>query len=533
MWAFENKGMKALFKNYGLFVIPLLLLPAALLTNLGVMTFIDDEAIRALVALEMDLSGNYITPTLHGAFYYNKPPLFNWILLLFFHLSCQFDELTARLPTVLALLGYGLTVFWVFRKQYNLQTGFLAAFTLITCGRILFWDSMLALIDITFSWVTFSLFFAVYYFFSRQRWWALFVVSYLLTAVGFLLKGLPAGVFQGITLLAYFSYRGSFKKLISLQHAAGIAVFALLIGAYYWVYLQYNDLDTVFATLFRESSKRTVVDHGLGRTILHLFTFPFEMVYHFMPWSLLAVYFLNRNAVRLVREDRFLEFLAVAFFSNILIYWSSPGIFPRYLLMFVPLVFGIALRLHEWHERRESWHFRFVQGAFLVLVIAIALGSWAPLFIERLSVVPYRTPVVLSLGLAMVGLLIWLLPKPERRLPGMVIALLLFRIGFNWFVIPDRNRHDYGDSCRESSKEVGRNYREEKMYVYRNTDMQPTNSFYLTRERGAIIPRRWGNYDKNALHLIDPVEYPKVSYEKVDKIYVRHGRVIFDLARLQ
>ncbi|MBK6947213.1 MAG: glycosyltransferase family 39 protein [Haliscomenobacter sp.] len=104
------------------------------------MTFIDDEAIRALVALEMDLSGNYITPTLHGAFYYNKPPLFNWILLLFFRLSGQFDELTARLPTVLALLGYGLTVFLGFRKQYSLRTGFLAAFTLITCGRILFWD---------------------------------------------------------------------------------------------------------------------------------------------------------------------------------------------------------------------------------------------------------------------------------------------------------------------------------------------------------------------------------------------------------
>lgn len=199
-----------------------------------------------------------------------------------------------------------------------------------------------------------------------------------------------------------------------------------------------------------------------------------------MPWSLLAVYFLNRNAVRLVREDRFLEFLAVAFFSNILIYWSSPGIFPRYLLMFVPLVFGIALRLHEWHERRESWHFRFVQGAFLVLVIAIALGSWAPLFIERLSVVPYRTPVVLSLGLAMVGLLIWLLPKPERRLPGMVIALLLFRIGFNWFVILTAIGTIMGIRAGKAQgswqKLSGR-----KMYVYRNTDMQPTNSFYLTR----------------------------------------------------
>ena len=39
-----------------------------------------DEAIRSLVALEMKLSGNLITPTLHGEYYYNKPPLYNWIL---------------------------------------------------------------------------------------------------------------------------------------------------------------------------------------------------------------------------------------------------------------------------------------------------------------------------------------------------------------------------------------------------------------------------------------------------------------------
>ena len=58
-------------------VILVLLLPA-LLINLGLLTLINDEAIRGLVALEMQISGNYITPTLNGAFYYNKPPLYNW-----------------------------------------------------------------------------------------------------------------------------------------------------------------------------------------------------------------------------------------------------------------------------------------------------------------------------------------------------------------------------------------------------------------------------------------------------------------------
>jgi len=92
--------MKDQQRNTLLYILGILLLFPALLINLGLLTFIDDEGIRSLVALEMKLSGNYITPTLHGAFYYNKPPLYNWILLLYFNLLGQINEFTVRIPTI-------------------------------------------------------------------------------------------------------------------------------------------------------------------------------------------------------------------------------------------------------------------------------------------------------------------------------------------------------------------------------------------------------------------------------------------------
>ncbi|MDX1665678.1 MAG: glycosyltransferase family 39 protein, partial [Saprospiraceae bacterium] len=152
-----------------LYVLAILLLPPALLINLGLLTFIDDEAIRSLVALEMKFSGNWITPTLHGEYYYKKPPLFNWILLLFFELSGRIDELTARLPTVACLLGYGATIYYFFRRHYDRKIAFLNAFVFITCGRVLFWDSMLALIDICFSWVVFTSFMYTYHLFEKGQ----------------------------------------------------------------------------------------------------------------------------------------------------------------------------------------------------------------------------------------------------------------------------------------------------------------------------------------------------------------------------
>ena len=130
----------------------------ALLINLGLMTNIDDESIRSLVAMEMLLSGNFVVPTLNGEVYLNKPPLFNWILLVWFKVFGNFEELTARFQTVLALLGYAATVVWSFKKPLGIHLALLSALCLITCGRVLFWDSLLSLIDITFSWVIFGLF---------------------------------------------------------------------------------------------------------------------------------------------------------------------------------------------------------------------------------------------------------------------------------------------------------------------------------------------------------------------------------------
>ena len=69
-------------KNNWIFylIIGLLLFPA-LLINIGVLPFIDDEAIRALVSMEMIFSGDYITPTIAGELYFKKPPVFNWLVV--------------------------------------------------------------------------------------------------------------------------------------------------------------------------------------------------------------------------------------------------------------------------------------------------------------------------------------------------------------------------------------------------------------------------------------------------------------------
>lgn len=524
---------KRITDNRLFLAILVLLIPASTI-NLGLLTFIDDEAIRALVALEMDLSGNWITPTLHGAYYYNKPPLFNWLLALFFP-WLDYTEFTPRFVNVLCLFGYTATIFALLRRELDTMQAFLVAFATFTCGRILFWDSMLGLIDICFSWVIFTNFYLIFYFSRKGEYLKLFLLSYALTAIAFLLKGLPAIVFQGITLVVYLISRRQWKLLFSPAHIAGGVLFLLLTGLYYAAYNQINPLETVFRTLVTESTKRTVVSFGIWETVLHFFSFPFEMLYHFVPWSLFSFFLIGKKTLTQVREHPLIAYFSLIFLSNILIYWTSPEVYPRYLLMLVPVYFTVLFHFENIHREANTAVFRYLVNGIGILLPVLSLVFVAPLFLERTHDTDFLLLKSLGLTLALVGIWYYGYHKHRQTTPWiyLILFLLVFRIGFNWFVLPDRNANDFGDLCRNSSLEVGGKFRDTPLFVYKETGMQPTNSYYLTRGRMAIIPVKSDGFSPGELYIIDPEMYGELDYEKVAEIRVRHGKLTYHIGYLK
>ena len=521
-----------MLRKYWLYILIGVLLLPAFLINLGLLPFIDDESIRALVAQEMDWSGNFVTPTLHGYYYYNKPPLWNWLLWCSFQLFGGAGEWSARLPTVLCLLAYGATIYAYSVRHFSRRQSFLNALLFLTCGRILLWDSMLALIDICFSWCMFVLFMEVYHRFRRQQWWQLFLITYTLTAIGFMLKGLPAVAFQGITLLTWFAYQRRFWRLFSLPHIAGGLLFLVLVGSYYLAYHQYNSLYEVFPTLLSESSKRTVVQYGIGETILHIVQFPFEMIYHFLPWSLLVIYFFRGGVLQKIRQNDFIVYCLLLFLANIVLYWTSPEVYPRYLLMHAPLIFTVYLYLHQWHRQERSWQYLTLRILFFVVMVAVTLGALYPAFAELPTAVPQPAVKALLLFVPLLGLCYayWQRQSPKWLL--FAAAFLLFRIGFNWFVLPDRNSDDVVTMVREMSTEVGERLRAKPAYVYAYTLMEPTNSFYLENAYDGIIPRKLADYRTDEYYIVNLAQYPLPAYTVVDSFYARHERHMYYVVTL-
>ncbi len=507
-------------------------LVVVLVSHLGFMPLdTGDEARRALVSLEMMLSGDYITPTLHGERYFNKPPLYNWLIISSYRLFGNYSSFALRFPMLVSLLVLGLMLFVIIRRYINQTVAWAAALMTLTNGRVLLYDSMLGLIEITFSLVTYAAMMLVYYYDQKRNYWLLYLTTYVLTAIGFLLKGLPPLAFQGITLAGWFIYTRRPRLLFHPAHFVGIGLFLIITGSYYGVYFSRNAIpyEDVAGVLLRESTKRTGLHLGLGATLLHLITFPFELIYHFAPYTLLLVLLIRRGIWAILKRNSFVVFNALTFSLTVLVYWFSPQVYGRYLIGLIPLLFTVLAYLYYEHtDLTNRWRW-WMERIWLATTIVVAVGVWTALFYPTTSVLPgvfWKTAFVSGLLLS----LAWLMIHPTPNRLGLTIAaFIVIRLGFNWLVLPGRasKREFY----KETATQAARLTLEHPLYGYKTTvgDGPATDisSFHITAVRGQIL-RKTDKKIPNAFYIGDSVSLANEQYKSVGQLVLfdRHPATI-------
>ena len=488
----------------------------ALLINLGLLTYINDEAIRALVTLEMDYSGNFIVPTVNGSYYYSKPPLYNWLMHLSFTFFGRADEFTSRFPTIICLILFCYTIYRVNKPHFkSIKYPILIALFFLTCGRIIFWDSFRGLIDIGFSWVIYSMFIIVYHFGTKRKYWHMYILAYSLGAIAYLLKGLPAFIFIGFTLSAYHYVDKSLKKIISLPHIIGGLVMVAILGGYYSLYDVYNESTSVVPGLLDQSTQRTPLRHGLWKTIKHIFSYPFENIFHFLPWSVLGVMFLRKNIWQIIKSNRYIHYVAVCFIANVIVYWISPGTYPRYILMLIPLIFTVLIYLYS--IEGEGWRLILLRRLYQLVIIAVPFIALTVIGLDEVPQIEGWKWKVSLLLVALVSLSIIYFKDPPYRPFFIVMLVLILRVGFNWFVMPIRQANDYGTLAKNQAIEIGKKYKSEKLGIYKNGKLDHTGSFYIATQREAITYRNSEISDEDLYLIIDTSRHDiPENYEVVD-----------------
>lgn len=526
---FFQQKPKRLYLLFFILTIP------ALFYNLGLLPLTADEPTRANVALEFILSDNFIVPTINGEFYYKKPPFYNWILSSLFLITDNFSEWIIRLPSVIPLLFYGLSIFYFFKKYVNQNIAFLAAALMIVNGRMLIYSSFLGHIDVFYSWITFLSFIVIYEQEQKKNWIKLFVFSYFLAAIAFMCKALPTVVFQGISLVVYLFFKKEFKRLFSWQHLTGLAVFFVLVGGYFLAYHQFNSLENFFTTIWTESSQRTVLEKAWYTSIVHFFTFPFETFAHIFPWTILVIFCWKKSFINHIKNNSFLNFSTIILLANSIPYWLSPETLPRYLFMLYPFLFlllsyGYFSFKDEMPKRNAFWY-----GFMLIFSIGLMLACFVPPFIDLLKNLPFLYIKIAILVLPF-GFLIYLFLRiKNHRTVIFACVLLLGRLAFDFFVLEYRFQEGNLTKYKNQALEISQLTKNEPLTLFNSTPLSHDMTFYIEESRKEIlkinsklIPNEYKIVSKDFLKN----KKPHVVYESIYTFQVRWKNTELELVKI-
>ncbi len=187
------------------------------------------EAMYAQIPREMLAAGSWLTPTLNGVHYLDKPHLIYWLGLLSYKLLGVSDW-AARVPTLAITVGEVWLTYLIGRRLVGQLAAWLGGFILLTCIGFF----VLHLQILTDHPITLSLLGALYGLLRWQeqprfRWTALFFLSLV---AGFLSKGFIGVVFP-VLIGGLYAWRLRDRRLLGLFCSrAGLTLMLILLAAW-------------------------------------------------------------------------------------------------------------------------------------------------------------------------------------------------------------------------------------------------------------------------------------------------------------
>jgi 4-amino-4-deoxy-L-arabinose transferase-like glycosyltransferase len=401
-----------------------------LLLALAVLTFgIGDYALYepheghfAGVAREMLLRGDWVTPTLNGSPYLNKPPLLYWLLAMSQGLFGM-TEFAARLPVALAGWG-GVIIVWKWaRELWHPMAGRLAAGLLsLSVGWFIFTHQIL--IDLPLG----SLLIALNYCLWRLAWepqnWRYRLGFSGLMGCCFLLKGPIGPIYLLIACIGLTIQRRNWSLFSKFRLPLGLGIMAAIVLPWvilveqanpgFWHYFLINE------HLKRAADVRFPPDYTVSKTTIAgylgmaaVWAMPLTLL---LPVTAIATWHTwQQGASRAAaladrRRSEGILLLVIASLCPLLLFLPLSSRLIYYSLpMLPPLAILTAGGVWQW---RQHWQLqRMVWGLWLMALGAavIALAGWVPQFKPLLppefrggAITQVLTTIALAIGSSLV-----------------------------------------------------------------------------------------------------------------------------------
>lgn len=354
---------------------------ALYLPALGTRELQGEEARRVLPGRTMLQTGDWMVPRSAGRIYNRKPPLINWVTAAAIRLTGRMDEWTVRLPSALAVLALALCMLLAGRVWMSHDTAFLAACACLTNIGFLEKGRLAEIEALYFSLFGMALmvWLAAWW---RERGWLAWLGSMLLLGLGFLAKG-PVHVWYFYAVAGGVLWaEGRLRELVTLRHAAGLAVFAAVWLPWALANSAANPQgDSGRVWLEQLTHRLGFVEFDVMNWLLQV---PQSLV-NFLPWAVLLPLVWSKEVTvpwqALGRRGLWLRGLRAGLVVGFLVIALLPSSRPRFML---PLNVVAAVLVMECfvllpHERQwrwvRAWTWMLLAAGGLVLVVSL-VAPW-------------------------------------------------------------------------------------------------------------------------------------------------------------
>jgi len=243
-------------------------------TFLGMNPLLDpDEPVYAETAREMLQFQDFISPRIYGDFWYDKPPMYYWMVAAAFKVF-GFGEFAARFPSAFLAVSGAVLVYLAGRKLFNERAGLLAALVLATSLEY-FYLGNAAVTDMTLTFFLTAALLA----YLHQKYYLL----YGFAALAVVTKGPVALFFCGVIIILHLFVTGNLKRIKTMKVVSGSVLFALIALPWYAVMYSLHGMSFVETFLgFHNVTRFLQPEHASG--VIWYYYIP-VLILGFFPWS--------------------------------------------------------------------------------------------------------------------------------------------------------------------------------------------------------------------------------------------------------
>ncbi len=390
-----------------------------------------DESRYANAALLMLMHHNYVTPTINGMPFLDKPILYYWIEAL--ALKCfGVHNWVIRLPQLLFGVIGVLAVYLTGRKLFDRTTGLWSAAILATSLLYFVFSHYNNMSLEVAVWISLSLFGFMlaqrdHLSTASRRYWMW--GAYFCASCAFLTKGMMGLVFPILIIGAWTIVRNQWSILKRMHLVSGLVIFLAVVTPWFVAVQLQNSWFLKY--FFYDQQIHRFLGSGFNNAMPIWFYLPI-IIFGFYPWSLFALPSMRRWHHLWRQRQQQPDILLLTLWVVLLtIFFSIPQ--SKIIDYILPIFPAFALLLgryiaQQWHVPSKGLRVMLVLNSLCTLILALTLIA-LPIINTHIphSITPQLK--VLAAILLITGGLTVLCTARRKQRPALilwVIAMVLF-----------------------------------------------------------------------------------------------------------